>query len=712
MKKFEKSFTYGGHQVTFSTGNVARQADAAVWVDMEETIVLVTVTTKREALANQNFLPLTVNYQERSYAAGKIPGGFFKREGRPSEKEILTSRLIDRSLRPLFPKDFYNEIQIIATVLSLNQQMDASLPAMLGASAAMALSGIPVKAMLSAARIGMLDDQFVLNPTTEQIAKSQLNMVMAGTEKAILMVEASAHLLSEARMLDAVIFGHERMQTALTAISELAQEAAKPRWDWQPKPVDQELQATLREKYAERIEQANLETDKLERKTLLEEMYSEVERDCADDADLKKAAIGICKGMERQCVRNRILDGKSRIDGRSTRTVREISMETGLLPRAHGSALFTRGQTQVLSTTTLGTAREAQIFDAIEGERRDRFMLHYNFPPYCVGETGFMGIPKRREIGHGQLAKRALESVMPSEEEFPYVLRTVCETTESNGSSSMASVCATSLSLMNAGVPTKGSVAGIAMGLILEGDRFAILTDILGDEDHFGDMDFKVAGTRDGVTALQMDIKVDGTSADILRAALEQAHKARLEILDSMDEKIDASATLSPYAPRLTHLKIDPKKIRDVIGKGGSVIRSIIEETGAEIDVSDDGSIVISSSDSEAAEQARQRIMELTAEVEVGVDYTGRVAKIMEYGAFVTVLPGKDGLLHISQIGGGKRIGKVEDVLSEGDTVEVHVLEIDRRGKIRLTMSTPPTEQKHQSRQDGFYPQDFEDRGY
>ncbi len=712
MKNIEKNFTYGGHKVTLSTGKVARQANASVWVNMEETIVLAALTAKREAIPNQSFLPLTINYQERAYAGGKIPGSFFKREGRPSEKEILISRLIDRPLRPLFPKDFYHEVQIIATVLSLNPQIDASLPALLGASAAAAISGVPIREIFGAARVGMIDGQLVLNPTAEQIAQSQLNMILAGTEKAILMVEAGAHLLSEEQMLGAMVFGHEQMQPAIQAISELAQEVAKPKWDWQPKTVDPELHASVSEKYAERIEQANSGTDRLERKALLQEIYAEVDQECSQNADLKKATRGICAEMDRKCARNRILDGKTRIDGRTTRTVRDISIETNLLPRTHGSALFTRGETQVLSATTLGTKKEAQIIDAIDGDRRDRFMLHYNFPPYCVGETGFLGIPKRREIGHGHLAKRALEAVMPSEEEFPYVLRTVCETTESNGSSSMASVCATTLSLMSAGVPIKAKVAGIAMGLILEGERFAVLTDILGDEDHFGDMDFKVAGTRDGVTALQMDIKIDGTSAEILHAALEQAHKARLEILDIMDEKVGTTVTLSPYAPRLTHLKIDPKKIRDVIGKGGAVIRSITEETGAEINIDDDGTITISSSDAEAIKQAEQRIADLTAEVEVGMNYSGRVAKIMEYGAFVTVLPGKDGLLHISQMGGGKRIRRVEDVLSEGDSVEVHVLDVDRRGKIRLTMSNPDSEQEKQPKQNNFYSPEYEDRGY
>ncbi len=712
LKNFEKSFTYGGHTVTLSTGNVARQADASVWVNMEETVVLAALTARREALPNQSFLPLTINYQERAYAGGKIPGGFFKREGRPSEKEILTSRLIDRPLRPLFPKNFFHEVQIIATVVSLNPQIDASVPALLGASAAAAISGVPVKDILGAARVGMVDGQLVLNPTAEQIAQSQLNMVVAGTEKAILMVEAGAHLLSEEQMLDAVVFGHEQMQITIQAIRELAQEAGKPKWDWQPKTVDQELRTTVSEKYAERIEQANSGTDRLERKALLQKIYAEVDEECSQNTDLKKATREVCAELDKKCVRNRVLDGKSRIDGRTTRTVRDISIETGLLPRAHGSALFTRGETQVLSATTLGTSKEAQIIDAIDGDRRDRFMLHYNFPPYCVGETGFLGIPKRREIGHGHLAKRALEAVMPNEEEFPYVLRAVCETTESNGSSSMASVCATTLSLMNAGVPIKAKVAGIAMGLVLEGDRFAVLTDILGDEDHLGDMDFKVAGTRDGITALQMDIKVDGTTGDILHAALAQAHTARMEILDIMDEKVGTNLTISPYAPRLTQLKINPKKIRDVIGKGGAVIRSITEETGVEINIDDDGTITISSSDVEATKQAQQRIADLTAEVEVGMSYPGRVAKIMEYGAFVTVLPGKDGLLHISQMGGGKRVRKVEDVLSEGDSVEVHVLEIDRRGKIRLTMSNPDQEQEQSSTPDNFYSPDYEDRGY
>ncbi len=681
-----KTFEYGAHRVTLETGRYARQADGAVLVNVSDTIVLVTAVGRREAAENQSFFPLTVNYQERTYSAGKIPGGFFKREGRPSEKETLICRLIDRPLRPSFPEGFINEVQIIATVVSLNPDVDADVPALLGASAALAISGIPFNGPVGAARIGYLNGGYVLNPTFGQLVQSDLDLVVAGNEKDVLMVESEAKLLTEEQMLGAVMFGHEQMQPAIRAIRELADEVGKPRWEWTPAATDEGLETDLEARFRAPVEEAYTVADKMQRRTRLDGLRNQLAESIEDEEEQNKALRCFSK-LEKKIVRGRILSGESRIDGRDTRTVRPLNIETGVLPRVHGSALFTRGETQALVAATLGTNRDAQIIDAIEGESKDRFMLHYNFPPYCVGETGFMGSPKRREIGHGRLAKRGLLGVMPDPDEFPYVLRVVSEITESNGSSSMASVCGTSLALMDAGVPLKAPVAGIAMGLILEDDKFSVLTDILGDEDHLGDMDFKVAGTKQGVTALQMDIKADGVTPEIMAVALDQAKEARLHILEKMEAVISAPGELSPYAPRLLTIMVNPDKIRDIIGKGGATIRALTEETGTVIDVDDSGKVVIASSDGASAEEARRRIEELTADVEVGKIYDGRVAKIVDFGAFVTILPGRDGLVHISQVAAdGRRLKTVEEVLSEGDVVKVKVLEIDRQGRIRLSM--------------------------
>ena len=689
MTSIKKTFQYGDHQVTMETGEIARQADGAVLISMGDTTLLVTAVGQKEADPSRDFFPLTVNYQERTYAAGKIPGGFFKREGRPSEKETLTSRLIDRPLRPLFPKGFTNEVQVIATVMSVDPEIDPDIPALLGASAALALSGIPFNGPIGAARVGYRDGQFLLNPTATQLEESQLDLVVAGTENAVLMVESEAKILPEETMLDAVVYGHEQMQIAIAAIKELAAEAGKPAWDWQPPPDNTDLIEAVRNLIGADLEAAYQIAEKLPRQERVAELREKAIAELAGEEEGQPSADevkGAFSRVEKQIVRGRILAGELRIDGRDTRTVRPISIRVGLLPRTHGSALFTRGETQALVTTTLGTQRDAQIIDALEGERKEHFMLHYNFPPYCVGETGFMGSPKRREIGHGRLAKRGVQAVMPDEKEYPYSIRVVSEITESNGSSSMASVCGTSLSLMDAGVPIKASVAGIAMGLIKEDNRFAVLTDILGDEDHLGDMDFKVAGTRTGVTALQMDIKIDGITREIMKAALEQAKEGRLYILDQMDKVIsEPRSEMSEYAPRYITMKIDPEKIRDVIGKGGATIRSITDETGASIDIEDDGTVRIASVDKAAGELAKKRIEEITADIEVGKVYEGRVARIMDFGAFVTVLPGKDGLVHISQIS-NERIENVSDKLSEGDVVKVKVLEIDKQGRVRLSM--------------------------
>jgi polyribonucleotide nucleotidyltransferase len=684
-----KRFQYGGHEVTIETGAIARQATGAVMVNMADTVVLVTVVGNRTPVPGRDFFPLTVNYQERTYAAGKIPGGFFRREGRPTEKETLTSRLIDRPLRPLFPKGFTNEVQVVATVMSLNPQVDPDIPALIGASAALAISGLPFNGPVGAARVGYVNGEYVLNPDLGQLADSKLDLVVAGTETAVLMVESEARELSEEIMLGAVMFGHEQSQAVIGAIRELAAEVGKPAWDWQAPAADEELKAAVEAEVAEALGEAYRIQDKLARQDRVSEIRSAlVEKLVVGDEprwseDQVRGAFG---SLEKRIVRGRILAGEARIDGRGNDKVRPITIETTVMPRTHGSALFTRGETQALVFTTLGTARDAQIIDAIEGERRENFMLHYNFPPYCVGETGFLGSPKRREIGHGRLAKRGIQAVMPTMDDFPYVVRVVSEITESNGSSSMASVCGTSLALMDAGVPIKAPVAGVAMGLIKESDQFAVLTDIMGDEDHLGDMDFKVAGTIEGVTALQMDIKIDGITREIMLQALEQAHAGRLHILDEMNKVISAPRSeMSEYAPRIITVHIDPEKIRDVIGKGGATIRAITEETGATIDITDDGTVRIASVDAAAGLEARKRVELITSDVEVGAIYEGRVARLMDFGAFVTILPGKDGLVHISQIS-EERVQNVSDKLSEGDVVKVKVLEVDKQGRIRLSM--------------------------
>ncbi len=686
---YKKSFQYGNHTVTFETGDIARQASGAVLVNMAETVVLVTVVARKEADPGRDFFPLTVNYQERTYAAGKIPGGFFKREGRPSEKETLTSRLIDRPIRPLFPEGFKNETQVVATVMSINPEVDPDIPAMLGTSAALALSGVPFAGPIGAARVGYRAGEYLLNPTYSALEESDLDLVVAGTENAVLMVESEANQLSEETMLGAVMFGHEQMQAAIQAINELAAEAGKPAWDWVAPPTIESLEDQVKGVVGDELVAAYQIAEKQARTQRIGELRSQaVEALVSEDeegpsVDDVKTAF---HDLEYRLVRDRILDGNPRIDGRDTRTVRPITVNTGMLPRAHGSAVFTRGETQAMVVATLGTDRDAQVIDAIEGERRDRFMLHYNFPPYCTGETGFVGSPKRREIGHGRLAKRGVAAVMPSDEDFPYVLRVVSEITESNGSSSMASVCGTSLALMDAGVPLKAPVAGIAMGLIKEGERFAVLSDILGDEDHLGDMDFKVAGTSDGVTALQMDIKIDGITREIMEQALAQAREGRMHILGCMNEVLPRHRDeMSSHAPRFITMKINPDKIRDVIGKGGATIRALTEETGATIDIQDDGTVKVASTDQAAGLEAKRRIEELTADIEVGRQYTGKVAKIMDFGAFVSILPGRDGLVHISQIS-DERVENVGDFLAEGDSVTVRVLEVDKQGRIRLSM--------------------------
>jgi len=688
LTAIQKTFQYGLHNVKIETGAMARQATAAVLVTMGHTVVLVTVVCVKEAQPGMDFFPLTVHYQERTYAAGRIPGGYFKREGRPTEKETLTSRLIDRPIRPLFPEEFYNEIQIIATVLSLDPEIDPDIPALLGASAALAISGLPFKGPIGAARVGYHNGQYILNPTFEQLVTSELDLVVAGTESAVLMVESEAKELSEEVMLGAVMFGHQQMQTAINAIKELAKEAGKPAWDWQPPTVHHHLLEQVTSEIKESLTDAYQLREKLERKAKIDALRKQVVAKHVNE-ELKineKMVEHIFAGVEEKIVRGNILAGKPRIDGRDTRTVRPITVNTGLLPRTHGSALFTRGETQALVVITLGTDRDAQIIDALEGETREPFMMHYNFPPYSVGETGQVGSPKRREIGHGRLAKRAIIGVLPKEDVFPYVLRIVSEITESNGSSSMASVCGASLALMDAGVPIKAPVAGIAMGLIKEGNRFAVLTDILGDEDHLGDMDFKVAGSMNGVTALQMDIKIDGITKEIMETALHQAKEGRLHILEIMNHALNHPRTeISDYAPRIMTMRINPDKIRDLIGKGGATIRQITEETGTLIDINDDGLVRIATPDAAACNDALERIKRVTADVEVGKVYDGVVAKLTDFGAFVTILPGRDGLVHISQIA-EERVEKVSDRLSEGQKIQVKVLEIDRQGRIRLTM--------------------------
>jgi polyribonucleotide nucleotidyltransferase len=686
VNSIKKSFQFGSRQVTIETGEVARQADGAVLVNMDDTVVLVTAVGVKKADASRGFFPLTVNYQEKTYAAGKIPGGFFKREGRPSEKETLICRLIDRPIRPLFPKGFKNEVQIIATVVSLNPEVDADIPALIGASAALAISGIPFAGPVGAVKVGYTDGDYILNPSKTELETSDLELVVAGTSKAVLMVESEANVLSEEIMLGAVMFGHQHMQSAIVAISELAAEVAKPTWDWVAEERDEALATKVSDACLAELTSAYQTSEKLARQEAVAAVRTQtVEALVTEDGPAAADVSAEFSRLEKSLVRGKILQGEPRIDGRDTKTVRPIFIRTNVLPRVHGSSLFTRGETQAIVATTLGTGRDAQIIDAIDGERKETFMLHYNFPPYSVGEAGRTGSPGRREIGHGKLAKRGVQAIMPTGDEFPYVIRVVSEITESNGSSSMASVCGTSLALMDAGVPIKAPVAGIAMGLIKEDDKFAVLSDILGDEDHLGDMDFKVAGTKDGITALQMDIKIDGITEEIMQVALEQAQQGRLHILEKMDEVITGPSEMSQYAPRLIAIKIHPDKIRDVIGKGGAVIRAITEETGASIDIDDEGNIKIASVDRSAGEEAQKRIEQITADVEVGTIYEGKVAKIMDFGAFVTILPGRDGLVHISQIS-NERVENVTDVLSEGEMVTVKVLEVDKQGRIRLSM--------------------------
>ncbi|HVS25858.1 MAG TPA: polyribonucleotide nucleotidyltransferase [Burkholderiales bacterium] len=696
MKHIKKSFSYGQHQVTLETGEIARQATGAVMVNMNDTVVLVTVVVAKEAKPDQDFFPLTVDYQERTYAAGKIPGGFFKREGRPSEKETLTSRLIDRPIRPLFHDGFYNEVQIIATVMSSNNEVDSDIPAMLGASAALAISGIPFHGPIGAARVGYINGEYVLNPTATQLKSSSLDLVVAGTEQAVLMVESEARELPEDVMLGAVVYGHKEMQTAIRAINELVDETGVPLPDQQPPAKDEALIAEVTELAENDLRHAYSIRQKQSRSARIDEICARVVNQLnGENTDLARENLlkTIIGDLEARIVRNQILNGEPRIDGRDTRTVRPITIRTGVLPRAHGSALFTRGETQAMVTATLGTARDGQIVDALQGEYTDRFMLHYNMPPYATGETGRVGSPKRREIGHGRLAKRALIRMLPAEEEFGYAVRVVSEITESNGSSSMASVCGGCLALMDAGVPIKAHVAGIAMGLIKEGNRFAVLTDILGDEDHLGDMDFKVAGTEKGVTALQMDIKIQGITKEIMRVALNQAREGRLHILELMKQALpNPREEISAYAPRIMTIKIKPEKIRDVIGKGGAVIRALTEETGTSIDIAEDGTVTIACAASEGCLLAKKRIEDITADVEVGRVYQGTVLKLLDFGAIVSVLPGKDGLLHISQIA-NERVNSVADHLKEGQTVKVKVLEADDKGRLRLSMKAVAAEE-------------------
>ncbi len=691
LKHVKKTFQYGHHEVTLEVGEIARQASAAVMVDMAGTVVLVTCVARKEADESKNFFPLVVNYQEKSYAAGRIPGGYFRREGRPSEQETLLSRLIDRPLRPLFPDNFKNEVQVIATVMSLNPEVSADIPAMIGASAAVTLSGVPFAGPIAGARVAYQDGEFLLNPSNDELEGSQLNLVVAGTESAVLMVESAAKELPEETMLDAVIFGHQHMQVVINAINEMKTEAGTVDWELAPVVENSELQQALTGLVEGDLRQAYQISEKMARYEQIETLRSRaVEALAANEEEQEKPneseVLDAFAKLEKQIVRRQVLDGGVRIDGRDTRTVRPISIRTGILPRTHGSALFTRGETQAIVTVTMGSSRDAQKIDALEGERQEQFMLHYNFLPYCVGETGMVGSPKRREIGHGYLAKRAVQAVLPTEEEFPYVLRIVSEITESNGSSSMATICGSSLALMDAGIPVASPVAGIAMGLIKEDDCFAVLTDILGDEDHLGDMDFKVAGTRKGVTALQMDIKISGINRQIMHSALEQAKEGRLFILDEMERAIDKPREeISEFAPRISTFKIPSNKIRDVIGKGGATIRGICESTGVNIDIEDDGTIKVFAVGAAAVNAARAQIDMLIADVEVGQFYEGRIEKLMDFGAFVELLPGKSGFLHISQIC-EKRLENIADELSEGQVVRVKVVEIDRQGRVRVSM--------------------------
>ena len=693
FNKVSKSFMFGQHEVTLTTGEIARQASGAVVVQMGDTVILATVVAKKETKPGQDFFPLTVDYIEKAYAAGKFPGGFFKREGRPSEHETLTSRLIDRPIRPLFPDGFFNEVQVIIHVLSVDPEINPDIPSMIGASAALTISGIPFKGPIGACRVGYVNGGFVCNPTVSQLKESRLDLVVAGTERAVLMVESEADCLPEQTMLDAVMFGHQQMQVAINAIHELTAEAGKPAWDWQPAPKNEALIARVHEIAQADIEEAYTIRSKQSRTEKLRAIYEKVEAQLTADAEAAGTEVadmnevhGILFEMEAHVVRTNILEGKPRIDGRDTRTVRPIEIRQSILPRTHGSALFTRGETQALVLTTLGTKQDEQIIDNIMGESRDRFIMHYNMPPFATGETGRVGSPKRREIGHGRLAKRALKAVLPSAEEFNYSIRVVSEICESNGSSSMASVCGGCLSMLDAGVPLKDYVAGVAMGLIKEGNKFAVLTDILGDEDHLGDMDFKVAGTENGVTALQMDIKIEGITAEIMQAALAQAHEGRMHILGKMHEMAgDGAKELSVWAPRLLTIKINPEKIRDVIGKGGATIRGLCEEAGCQIDIEDDGTVTIASNDTERAEFAKKRIEDITADVEVGKIYEGPVVKLLDFGAIIGLLPGKDGLLHISQIA-NERVNQVSDYLQEGQTVRVKVIGFDDKNRPRLSM--------------------------
>ena len=687
--KLSRTFPYGDHEVTIETGVVARQADGSVLVKMSDTVVLVTAVGQKGHAEGRDFFPLTVNYQEKTYAAGRIPGGFFKREGRPTEKETLTSRLIDRPIRPLFPKGFRNDVQVVATVISVNPDINPDIPSLIGASASLAISGLPFMGPIGAARVGYKDGAYLLNPDNDVLNDSQLDLMVAGTKNAVLMVESEAQVLSEEVMLGAVMFGHEQMQVAIEAIEDLAKEVGKPVMEWVAPEVDESLVQSVESTVGSGITDAYSIPEKQTRSGKLAEVKNAVITALTNEDDPIWSEAQVASEfsrLEKETVRGRVLAGEKRIDGRDTHTVRPIGVEVGVLPRTHGSALFTRGETQALVVTTLGTGRDAQLIESLEGERKDPFMLHYNFPPYCVGETGFMSGPKRREIGHGRLARRGVEAVMPNMEEFPYVIRVVSDITESNGSSSMASVCGTSLSMMDAGVPITAPVAGVAMGLIKGEDNHVVLTDILGDEDHLGDMDFKVAGTSEGITALQMDIKIDGITQEIMEDALSQARDGRIHILGEMAKVIDnPREKMSDWAPSIITLKIDPEKIRDVIGKGGAVIRSMTEETGATIDIDNDGTVRIASVDGNSGREAQARIELITADVEVGRIYEGKVVRLMDFGAFVTILPGKDGLVHISQIS-EERVEKVSDKLAEGDVIKVKVLEVDRQGRIRLSM--------------------------
>ncbi len=706
FNKITKTFQYGQHSVTLETGEIARQASGAVLVSVEDTVILATVVARKDAKPGQDFFPLTVDYVEKTYAAGRIPGGFFKREGRPSEKETLTSRLIDRPIRPLFPEGYLNEVQVIIHVLSVNPEIDPDIPAMIGASAALCIAGIPFNGPIGAARVGYIDGQYVLNPAVSQLAGSKMDLVVAGTETAVLMVESEAQELSEEIMLGAVVFGHEKMKAVIDAIHELVRDGGKPEVQWSPAPKNEALisrvtdlaEAKLREAFATKEKQAR--TDKLRQISSEVSAALAAEAAAAGTAAPDSSDVGnVMFDLESKIVRSQILDGEPRIDGRDTRTVRPITIRTGVLPRTHGSALFTRGETQALVVATLGTARDEQKIDALTGEYSDRFMLHYNMPPFATGETGRVGTPKRREIGHGRLAKRALIAALPAADEFSYSVRLVSEITESNGSSSMASVCGGSLALMDAGMPLKAHVAGIAMGLIKEGNKFAVLSDILGDEDHLGDMDFKVAGTATGITALQMDIKIQGITKEIMQAALAQAKEGRVHILGKMQEAMPHGRTeLSNFAPRLITIRINPEKIRDVIGKGGAVIRALTEETGTQIDITDEGIVTIASVDAAAGQEAKRRVEELTASVEVGKNYDGVVLKLLDFGAIVQVMPGKDGLLHISQIA-NERVNAVADYLKEGQQVRVKVLETDDRGRLKLSMKAVLAEESGEGTQ-------------